>query len=84
VLSSFGIAKAYGLDGQGLIPDRSDIFLLFTGSGPPLGPTQPPIQFVPCVKRLRPVANDSPPSTGDFKNSGTILPLLHTSSWYSA
>jgi hypothetical protein len=83
-LSSFGIATGYVMDGQGSIPDRGEIFSLFTGSRPSLEPTQPPIQFVPCIQRLRRVADDSLPSTGDLKNGGAIFPLPHTSTWYSA
>jgi hypothetical protein len=45
--SSVDIATGYGLDGRGWIPRRCQIFLLFTPSGQALGPTQPPIQWVP-------------------------------------
>jgi hypothetical protein len=37
----------YGLDGRGSIPDRQRIFPLTSASRLALGPTQPPIQWVP-------------------------------------
>jgi hypothetical protein len=43
--SAVGIATGYG--GRSLSPDRGKIFLLSTSSRPVLGPTQPPIQWVP-------------------------------------
>jgi hypothetical protein len=42
-----GVSKGYGLDGRGWIPGRGKIFLFSTASRPVLGPTQPPIQWVP-------------------------------------
>ena len=41
--SSVGIATDYGLDGPGSNPGGDEIFCL---SRPPLGPTQPPVQWV--------------------------------------
>jgi hypothetical protein len=41
------IARSYGLDGWGSIPSRGKIFLSSTASRPTLGPTQPPIIWVP-------------------------------------
>jgi hypothetical protein len=45
--SSVSIVKGYDLDGRGSIPGRGKIFLSSTVSRPALGPTQPPIQWVP-------------------------------------
>jgi hypothetical protein len=49
------------------------IFLFTTASGTVLGPTQPPIQWVPGVlslgvKRPGPEADHSPPSSAEVKN----------------
>jgi len=46
--SSVGIASEYGLDGPGSNPDGDEIFRL---SRPALGPTQPPVQWVPGLSR---------------------------------
>jgi hypothetical protein len=48
------------------------IFLFSTASRPALGTTQPPIQWVPGVKRLGPEADHSPPASAEIKNSGAI------------
>jgi hypothetical protein len=52
-----------------------------------MGPTQPPIQWVPGalspgVKRQGSVADHSPPSSAEVKNGGAIPPLPHMSSWH--
>jgi len=44
--SSDGIATAYGLDGPGSNAVEDEIF---RQSGPALGPTQPPVKWVPCL-----------------------------------
>ena len=46
--SSFGIATDYGLDGPGLNPSGDEIFSL---SSPALGPTQPPVKWVPSLSQ---------------------------------
>jgi len=75
--SSVGIATGYGLDGQGIESRcRPDFPHL---SRPALGPTQPPVQWVPGLSwgKVRPGrdADPSPPSTAVVKKS-TAIPLL--------
>jgi hypothetical protein len=48
--SSVGIATVYGLDGRGIgvrVPIRAVFYVTSSSSRPVLGPTQPPIQWVP-------------------------------------
>ena len=62
--SSVGIATDFELDGPGSNPDGDEIF---RSSGPALGSTQPPVQWVPGLSRgkVRPGrnANHSPLSS---------------------
>ena len=46
--NSIGIATDYGLDGPGSNPGGDEIF---RPSRPALGPTQPPVQWVPGFSR---------------------------------
>ena len=46
--SSVGIATDHGLDGPGSNPGGDEIF---RPSRPVLGPTQPPVKWVPCLSK---------------------------------
>ena len=46
--SSVGTATDYGLDGPGSNPGGDEIF---RSSRPALGPTQPPVKWVPVLSR---------------------------------
>ena len=80
--SSVGIATDYGLDGPGSNPGGDEIFRL---SRPALGPTQPPVQWVPRLSggKVRPgrAADHSPPSSAavmeEYSYTSTH-PLGHT------
>ena len=62
--SSVGIATDYGLDGPRSNPGGDKIF---RPSRPVLGPTQPPVKWVPVLSRVKvrpgPAADHSPPSS---------------------
>jgi hypothetical protein len=49
------------------------IFLFTTASRPVLGPTQPPIQLVPWVKRPGHEAHHSPLSSAEVKNAWSSI-----------
>ena len=84
--SSVGIATRYGLDGQGIESRRGRDFP--QPSRPPLGPTQPPIQWVPGLSRgvKRPGRGvDHPPSSAEvegrvqlyiYSPSGSSWPVI--------
>jgi hypothetical protein len=79
-----GTAQRYsnGLDDRGSISGMGkDIFLFSAASRPCLGPTQPPIQWVPEtvfleVKRAGHEADHSPPSRADVKNDTSAPPYV--------
>jgi hypothetical protein len=70
------IATTYGLEGREVgvrVLGGGKIFLLSTSSRPVLGPTQPPIQWVPgalflVVRRAGREADHSPPTSAEVKN----------------
>jgi hypothetical protein len=53
--------------GRSSSPCRGKIFHFSTSSRPNLGPTQPPIQWVPGVKRPEREADHSPPTSAEVK-----------------
>jgi hypothetical protein len=67
------------LDDQCLIPDSSKFLLFSTTSISALGPTQPPIQWIPRANRPGREADHSPQSSVEVKNGGMyfILPRVH-------
>jgi hypothetical protein len=76
----------YGLEGLGSIPGRGKIFPFSISSMWTLGPTQPPIQWVPRdlspgEKRLGHEADNLPPFSGECEDGGAIPPLPYMSSW---
>jgi hypothetical protein len=88
--SSVGIALGYGLDDRGSrvrFPRGLGIFLFTTASRTVLGPTQPPIQWVPGalslrVKRPGRVADHSLPSSSEVKEWVELyLHSPNTPSW---
>jgi hypothetical protein len=91
--SSVGITLGYGLDNRGSrvrFLAGIGIFLFITASRMALGPTQPPIQWVPGalslgIKRPGYEADHSPPSTAEVKECMELY--LHSpnmSSWRGA
>jgi hypothetical protein len=75
----------YGLDERGSILGRDWEFF----SSPPLGPTQPPIQWVPGalsprVKRPGREADHSSPSSAEVKTRCSYTSTPNTSSWRGA
>jgi hypothetical protein len=65
-------------------PAGKTFFLFSTASRPALGPTQPPIQWVPRalnrrVKQPGREADHLPPPSAKIRNAGAIPSLLHTS-----
>jgi hypothetical protein len=87
--SSVGIALGYGLEDRGSrvrFPARAGNFSLLRTA---LGPTQPPIQWVPGalslgVKRPGREADHSPPSSAEVRECVELPPLPNTPSWRGA
>jgi hypothetical protein len=79
--SSDGMETGYGFDGQGLIPARTFLHSIQTGSGANLDscPVGTRGSF-PWVKQPEREADHSPPSSAEVKNDGAIPPLPHISS----
>jgi hypothetical protein len=78
------IATGYGLDdkrGRSSSPGRVKNFLFSTSSRPALGSTQPPIQWVPGVKRQRREADNSPLASAEVKKMWIYTSTPHTPSW---
>jgi hypothetical protein len=90
--SAVGIATSYGLGDRGIgvrVPIGARIFLLSTSFRPVLGPTHPPMQWVPgalssVVKRPGRETDDSPPASAEVKTRGSMHPLPYTPSWRCA
>jgi hypothetical protein len=82
--SSVGIVLGYGLDDRGSrvrFPAGAGILLFTTVSRTALGPTQPPIQWVPGalslgVKWPGREADHSPPSSAEVKNAWSYTSTL--------
>jgi hypothetical protein len=83
-----GIATGFGLGDRGFGVESSRVknFHFSTSSKPTLGPTHPPIQWVPRplspgVKRKGREADHSPQTSAEVKKCGPIHLLPHTRSW---
>jgi hypothetical protein len=68
---------------------QGKIFLFSTQFTPVLGPTQPPIQWVPGalssgVMRARPEDDHSPPTNAEVKKTWLYTSTLHVPYWRSA
>jgi hypothetical protein len=70
--------------GRSSSPGGVKNFPFSTSSRPALGPTQPPIQRLPGVKRPGREADQSPPSAGEVKNEGAIRSFPYAFSWLGA
>jgi len=57
-------------------PAEDGIYLIVTTSVPPLGPTQPPIQLNPGVKRPEHKRNYLPHYTAEVKNGWSLIYTL--------
>jgi hypothetical protein len=70
--------------GRSSRPRGGKNFHFSMSSRPALGPTQPPMQRVPEVKRPRRGTDHSPPTSAEVKKRGSRHPLARTFSWRSA
>jgi hypothetical protein len=75
--SSVGIVLSCGLETGVRLPAAAKVFTFSTESRPALGPNQPPIQWVPAVKRPDREADNSLPSSAEVKNGEAVSPLPH-------
>jgi hypothetical protein len=91
--SSVGIALGYGLDDRGSrvrSPEEAGNFLFTIASITAVGPTQPPIQWIPGalslgVKRPRRETDHSLPTSAEVKECVDLhLHTLNTPSWRGA
>jgi hypothetical protein len=85
--SVVGIATGYWADDRGVgvrVPVVARIFSSPRRSDRLWGLTQPPIQWVPGVKRPGCKADHSPPTSAKVKTVWILHPFPHTPSWRSA
>jgi len=73
---------------KSLIMRRGKFFLFSKMCRPAMGPTKPPVHWIPGVlllgvKWLRHEADHSAPSMAKAKNEWSYTSALHTSSWYA-
>jgi hypothetical protein len=73
--SSVGIATGWTTEALGF--EVKEILLFCTASRPALGPTQPPIQWVPVVRRPGRESAHLPLASAEVKNGGVLSVLLH-------
>jgi hypothetical protein len=85
--SVVGIATSYGLDDREVgvrVPTGVKNFLFSKSSRPALRSTQPPLQWVPGIKRPGSEVDHSPPTSAEVKKMWIYTSTPHTPSWRSA